>query len=220
MDNSSSGMIELSQVTTPRGQFPVLSRFTLTISQGQFINLYGPTGCGKTTVLRLICGLADPTSGTVRVAGQDLSTLSSGARKRLRRSFGLFTRTALPSEDEALLQAITTPAILCGHSIRDAMMLAADALTVCGLFPLADNRIRDLSEGERQLALLAQSLVNKPAVILADEPTAYLDEEHADAALRILAQYASEGGTVLAVSHNPLSDTFVTAIDMEKLHHV
>jgi ABC-type lipoprotein export system ATPase subunit len=156
----------------------------------------------------------------VRVAGQDLSTLSSGARKRLRRSFGLFTRTALPSEDEALLQAITTPAILCGHSIRDAMMLAADALTVCGLFPLADNRIRDLSEGERQLALLAQSLVNKPAVILADEPTAYLDEEHADAALRILAQYASEGGTVLAVSHNPLSDTFVTAIDMEKLHHV
>ena len=218
MDNSSSGMIELSQVTTSRGQFPVFSRFTLTISQGQFINLYGPTGCGKTTVLRLICGLA--ASGTVRVAGQDLSTLSSGARKRLRRSFGLFTRTALPSEDEALLQAITTPAILCGHSIRDAMMLAADALTVCGLFPLADNRIRDLSEGERQLALLAQSLVNKPAVILADEPTAYLDEEHADAALRILAQYASEGGTVLAVSHNPLSDTFVTAIDMEKLHHV
>ena len=200
MDNSSSGMIELSQVTTSRGQFPVLSRFTLTISQGQFINLYGPTGCGKTTVLRLICGLADPASGTVRVAGQDLSTLSSGARKRLRRSFGLFTRTALPSEDEALLQAITTPAILCGHSIRDAMMLAADALTVCGLFPLADNRIRDLSEGERQLALLAQSLVNKPAVIL--------------------AEYASEGGTVLAVSHNPLSDTFVTAIDMEKLHHV
>ena len=56
MDNSSSGMIELSQVTTSRGQFPVLSRFTLTISQGQFINLYGPTGCGKTTVLRLICG--------------------------------------------------------------------------------------------------------------------------------------------------------------------
>ena len=52
MDNSSSGMIELSQVTTSRGQFPVLSRFTLTISQGQFINLYGPTGCGKTTVLR------------------------------------------------------------------------------------------------------------------------------------------------------------------------
>ena len=50
--------------------------------------------------------------------------------------------------------------------------------------------------------------------------SAYLDEEHADAALRILAQYASEGGTVLAVSHNPLSDTFVTAIDMEKLHHV
>ena len=94
MDNSSSGMIELSQVTTSRGQFPVLSRFTLTISQGQFINLYGPTGCGKTTVLRLICGLADPASGTVRVAGQDLSTLSSGARKRLRRSFGLFTRTA------------------------------------------------------------------------------------------------------------------------------
>lgn len=82
MDNSSSGMIELSQVTTSRGQFPVLSRFTLTISQGQFINLYGPTGCGKTTVLRLICGLADPASGTVRVAGQDLSTLSSGARKR------------------------------------------------------------------------------------------------------------------------------------------
>lgn len=74
MDNSSSGMIELSQVTTSRGQFPVLSRFTLTISQGQFINLYGPTGCGKTTVLRLICGLADPASGTVRVAGQDLST--------------------------------------------------------------------------------------------------------------------------------------------------
>ena len=70
MDNSSSGMIELSQVTTSRGQFPVLSRFTLTISQGQFINLYGPTGCGKTTVLRLICGLADPSSGTVRVAGQ------------------------------------------------------------------------------------------------------------------------------------------------------
>ena len=85
MDNSSSGMIELSQVTTSRGQFPVLSRFTLTISQGQFINLSGPTGGGKTTVLRLICGLADPASGTVRVAGQDLSTLSSGARKRLRR---------------------------------------------------------------------------------------------------------------------------------------
>ncbi len=106
MDNSSSGMIELSQVTTSRGQFPVLSRFTLTISQGQFINLYGPTGCGKTTVLRLICGLADPASGTVRVAGQDLSTLSSGARKRLRRSFGLFTRSPAPGHHHP------------GHSLR------------------------------------------------------------------------------------------------------
>ena len=219
MENSNSAVVELSQVTTSEGQFPVLSRFTLTAFQGQFIGLYGPTGCGKTTVLRVVCGITVPASGTVTVAGQDLAGLSEGARRRFRRQIGLFSRSVLPQRG-VLIDAIATPAILSGHSLGEARSLAAEALSICGIEPLSDSRMRDLSEGEKQLACLAQSLVGKPFLILADEPTAYLDQERAETVLTILSEYARGGGTVLAVSHNSLPGSYATAIDMEKLHHV
>ena len=219
MDNPSPALIELRQVSTSLGLFPVLSGFTLTVRQGQFINLHGPTGCGKTTVLRAVAGLARPAAGSVAVGGRDLSGLSGRDIALMRRRFGFMTREAMPPETEKLEQAVMLPAILAGYGTDEAQELAADALSLCGLSPLASERFGALSSGARQLALLALALVHQPVLVLADEPAANLDPEKASLALALLSQYARQGGTVLSVSTAPLPGSFAIEVDMEKLHH-
>lgn len=219
MPDLGSPMIELRGVTTSRGMFPVLSGFTLSVNQGQFLNLYGPTGCGKTTVLRAAAGLLRPAAGTVLIAGQDLSRLSSGDLRRLRLHFGFLSLELLPPEDETLAEGVALPAILAGFSNAEAKSLALEALSLCELEPLAGEKVGKLSSGERQLACLAMALVHQPMLVFADEPVAGLDPEKAALVTGVLSQYAAQGGTVLSVSHSPLSADAVISVGMEKLHH-
>lgn len=215
----SDNFIELHQVTTSRGLFPILSGFTLSVSRGQFLDLYGPTGCGKTTVLKVIAGLVRPAAGSVLVAGQDLSRLSAGQLRAMRRSFGFMSLETLPQDDETLENAVLLPALLAGYSLGEARRLTAQALGLCGLTPLASERLHSLSNGTRQLACLALALVHQPMLILADEPTARLDAQKTQLVMSLLGQYARQGGAVIAVSSAPLPAAGVLAIDMEKLHH-
>ena len=219
MDSAAPAIIELQKVTTSSGPFPILSGLTLTIRSGQFLNLYGPTGCGKTTVLRVLSGQLKVERGTVRIAGRDLASMSSSAIRRLRQHIGFIYHALLPPEQEKLLQGVMLPAILAGYSYREAKRLATDALSLCGLAPLECNRISELSSGQRQLARLAMALVHQPMLILADEPTAYLDPHHSALLLSLLSSYAHQGGTVLAVSNKPIPAPYATAIDMENLRH-
>ena len=219
MDNPSNAMIELREVTTSRGMFPVLSSFTLTVCQGQFLNLYGPTGCGKTTVLRVVSGLVAPASGIVLVAGQNLAGLSLKDLRRMRQHIGFFSRGILPPADEQLAAAVSLPAILAGFSSSDAHSLALEALSLCEIEPLAGEQIGGLSTGERQLACLAMAVVHQPMLILADEPVAGLDAEKASLVINVLSRFTQQGGTVLAVSHSPLPAHAAISVNMEKLHH-
>ncbi len=219
MDSATPAIIELNKVTTSSGPFPILSGLTLNVRSGQFINLYGPTGCGKTTVLRVISGQMKIERGTVRVAGRDLSQMSSSAIRKLRQHIGFMYPKLLPPEQESLSQGVMLPAILAGYSYREAWRLASEALSLCGLSPLESNRVSELSSGQRQLARLAAALVHQPILILADEPTAYLDPNHSVQVLNVLSSYARQGGTVLAVSNKPIPAPYATAIDMENLRH-
>ncbi len=213
-------MIELNQVTTSQGPFPVLSRFTLSVAEGQFISLYGPTGCGKTTVLRVISGTVTPASGTVFVAGHDMTALSASERRSLRRYIGVCSLELLPDGREKILPSLMLPATLIGHSRKDAERMASEALDLCGLLPFAENSFEELSQGERRLAALAQALVHKPAVVLADDPVASLDPKRSAAVLDLLSEYASNGACILAVSHEPLTGGAAASVAMENLQHV
>jgi putative ABC transport system ATP-binding protein len=164
--------------------------------------LVGPSGSGKTTLLHIVAGLERPSAGEVVVAGRDLGALS-------RAQLAAFRRESLAFVPQA--------AALAGHlSARENVALAAQirgrrdpagvaaALEAVGLAELAGRRAGELSGGERQRVALARALVTRPAVLLADEPTANLDQRNAIAVARLLAGAAlREGMLVLCATHDP-----------------
>jgi ABC-type lipoprotein export system ATPase subunit len=164
--------------------------------------LAGPSGSGKTTVLHILAGLTTPTSGTVVVCGTDLGTLSGAARDRWRgRQIGLVPQRlhligALDVRDNLRLAAY-----LAGMP-EDATRVR-DLLDAVGVGELARRYPRELSQGQAQRVAVARAVVNRPALMLADEPTANLDDTHAAATLELLrAQAQANGATLVVASHD------------------
>ncbi len=164
--------------------------------------LSGPSGCGKSTLLHILAGLVVPTVGTVRVAGTDLRSLSEGARDRWRgRTVGLVPQRlhlvgALDVRDNLRL-AQSLP----GLPPDDARITAL--LEAVGVADLAHRYPRELSQGQAQRVAVARAVVNRPALLLADEPTANLDDAHAAQALELLrAQAVEAGATLVVASHD------------------
>ncbi len=184
------------------GEVNILKGIDLTVTAGQTISVVGPSGSGKTTLLMVIAGLEKPTSGSVAVTGRDLGRMSEDALARFRRqhvgivfqSFHLIpTMTAL--ENAAL------PLEFAG--VAGAREQAAQSLKSVGL----DNRLAhypsQLSGGEQQRVALARAVVNRPALLLADEPTGNLDLETGRAVMDLLFRLQEENGsTMILVTHD------------------
>lgn len=197
-------MIELENVTkvypTPQGEVRALDGVSLTVDAGEFVAVRGPSGCGKSTLLALLGGLASPTSGLVKVAGQTLSGMDSAARaefraKRLGFVFQMFHLLPyLTVEDNVLLAAAP-------DQREVARKQATELLETFGLGPRRQHRPAELSAGERQRVAMARALLNRPQLLLADEPTGNLDPESAESVLELLARFHTDGGTVLLVTH-------------------
>ncbi|MCY2994229.1 MAG: ABC transporter ATP-binding protein [Planctomycetota bacterium] len=198
-------MIQLEHVSkvfpTARGAVRALDDVSLEVRRGQFVAICGASGCGKSTLLSLVGGLALPTSGRVIVDNQELSRLSSAERARFRAEklgfvFQMFHLLPyLTVLDNVLLAA--PPA-----TRRSARGEAERWLETFGLSERRWHRPGELSVGQRQRVAMARALLNRPQLLLADEPTGNLDPQTAAALLESLSQYHAAGGTILLVTHD------------------
>ena len=198
-------MVRISDATkvyrTGKKQVYALDDVSLQVGAGEFAAVQGPSGCGKTTLLLLVGGLLQPDSGTVQVGGQELYAMPLERRARFRaaqigfvfQQFHLIPY--LTVRDNVLAPTMALPA-------ADARSRAEELLERFHLTARAAHTPGELSTGERQRVARARSLLHRPRLILADEPTGNLDEQNAAIVLDALADFAAQGGTVLLVTHD------------------
>ena len=197
-------MIQLEEVTktyrAADGPVRALGGVSLRTKEGEFLAVRGPSGCGKSTLLTIIGGLGMPSSGRVVVAGEDIVAMSAAARARFRARrigfvFQLFHLlpylTVLENVVAAALPGQESAARRHGRGLLESFQLAHRLR----------HRPAQLSTGERQRVAIARALVNRPQVILADEPTGNLDSDSSAAVLDLLADFHRQGGTVVLVTH-------------------
>jgi putative ABC transport system ATP-binding protein len=186
---------------------------SLSVSAGEMVALYGPSGSGKTTMLMLIAGLLPPDSGTVTVAGREISGLSERERARYRRSQLGFIRQSLDlipgvrADDNAALKLLAT------YGRGDAQRAVEPLLERLGLGGRSSQRSEQLSMGERQRVMIARALSTGPSLVLADEPTGSLDTERGMEVLGLLADICRERGVaMLLVTHDPRAAAFADRV--------
>jgi putative ABC transport system ATP-binding protein len=186
-------------------EIPVLAGIDLTVPEGEFVALRGPSGSGKTTLLNLIAGIDRPTSGTVRVAGTDLGTLSENALARWRsRHIGFIFQfyNLIPVLTAA--ENVELPLLLERLSRRERRERALLALKVVGLADRSQHYPRQLSGGQEQRVAIARAFVSDPKVLVADEPTGDLDAKSAEEILDLMGTLNRDfKKTIVMVTHDP-----------------
>ncbi len=179
----------------------------------------GPSGSGKTTLLTLIGGLARPTAGRITLDGRLLSNLPERFLTEVRRhTFGFVFQQFNLIRGLTVLDNVMLPAYPLGKPYRELRDGARALLDRFGLAAKADNRVEWLSGGEAQRTALARALINDPAVLIADEPTANLDSALSREVLALLGKLAMQGRTVLISSHDPLVFEAVQVDRIIELH--
>jgi putative ABC transport system ATP-binding protein len=203
-------MIELQDVSKVfnagrPNEFAAVRGVTLRLTGEGAVALTGPSGSGKTTLLSLIGCMARPTTGRIRVRGEEISSLPERFLAEVRRrTFGFIFQQfnlirGLTARDNVMLPAYPT-----GASLAEIGKRADRLLDRLGLGPRAGARVEWLSGGEAQRVAIARSLINDPAIIVADEPTAHLDTALSLDFMEILRGLRKEGRTLLIASHDPL----------------
>ena len=197
--------VGLTRTFTSTGAAVVaLHDVSLTVDAGEVVAVEGPSGSGKSTLLHLLAGLDRPDVGTVKVGSTDLADMSETDRTTFRRrNIGIVLQRPdlLPTLDA--LDNVAVPAILDGCKPRVARQRAAAQLDAVGLSPRGRHRPGELSGGEQQRLCLARALVNQPAIVLADEPTATLDSNGTDDLLDLLRAVTADGRAVVLATHDP-----------------
>jgi cell division transport system ATP-binding protein len=196
-------MIEFQQVTKRYSEHSTaLNGIDLSVSKGELIFLAGPSGAGKSTLLKMIAAIERPSSGTVTVNGQDIGKLKKSSLPYLRRNLGLILQQQRLLFDRDVLTNVMLPLMVCGATRTDAEKRARAALDKVGLLDKATAEPLSLSGGEQQRAAIARAIVNRPQIILADEPTANLDRGNADKVLDALKAFHGVGVTCIISTHD------------------
>ncbi len=207
--SNAKAIVELRGVTKVfyRGKEPlrVLEGINLDIPEGSFEALMGPSGSGKSTLLNLIAGLDRPTSGTARVAGNDLSSMSDGDLAKFRsQKVGFIFQAYNLMPVLTARENVELPLLLTNLSGAERKKRAQTALRAVGLEERMDHYPRQLSGGQEQRVAIARAIVNDPTIIVADEPTGDLDRKSADDILLLLEKLNQEfKKTILMVTHDP-----------------
>jgi putative ABC transport system ATP-binding protein len=199
-------LIQLSGVTKryDHGGSPALDEVSLTVMPGEAVAVMGPSGSGKSTLLNLIAGLDRPTAGAVMVAGQRVDTLSeTGMARFRRREIGMIFQFFNLLDDLTVADNVLLPAQLAGMRAAAAMARTAELLAALRIERHRDAYPARLSGGERQRVAIARALVNRPALLLADEPTGALDTATGEEIGALLLDLNSSGQTMVLVTHNP-----------------
>ena len=180
-------MIEFTRVSKQYArEVYALRDITLSVKKGELIFLAGPSGAGKSTLLKMIAAIERPTSGKLTVSGTDIAGLKPSGLPYLRRNLGLIFQQQKLLLDRNLLANVMLPLIVTGSSRPDAERRARAALDKVDLLEKAMCEPLELSGGEQQRVAIARAIVNRPQIILADEPTANLDRANANKVLAAL----------------------------------
>ncbi len=184
---------------------PALRGVSFTVERGEFLSLVGPSGSGKSTLFYILGGLTHPTSGRVILDGEDLSKMSDAQRTAARKhkiGFVFQKFNLLPTLDAQ--GNIDIAANIAGKNGRADRALFERIVGMLGIAERLHHRPAELSGGEQQRVALARALINRPAIVLADEPTGNLDSANSEIVLRMLRQSNQDlGQTVLMITHNP-----------------
>ena len=180
----------------------VLKGIDLDISKNEYVALMGPSGSGKSTLMNLLGCLDTPTNGSYELNGTDVSSLNDNALAEIRNSeigFVFQTFNLLPRS--TALENVALPLVYAGLSKEERLARAAEVLEQVGLADRMDHRPNQLSGGQRQRVAIARALVNKPALILADEPTGNLDSKTSVEIMKLFDDIQAAGNTVVLVTH-------------------
>lgn len=177
---------------------------TLEVPEGALWVLRGPSGSGKTTLLGVMGGMVTPTSGAVRVLGEELTHLRDHHRTEVRRrKVGFVFQDLSLIDGMSVRENVLLPLVPLGGATREQVARAEALLARVGLGDRIDARASRLSGGQRQRAAIVRALVPSPPVLLLDEPTAHLDTDNAREIVDLLASLRDEGTTVVAATHDP-----------------
>jgi putative ABC transport system ATP-binding protein len=199
-------LIRLDDVTKRYGGAgrPALDGIGLRVAAGEAVAIMGPSGSGKSTLLNLVAGLDRPTRGAVTVGGKRIDKMTEAGVARFRRQqVGMIFQFFNLLDDLTVLDNVLLPAQLAGVRRTDARARAGELLDALRISQHQHAYPARLSGGERQRVAIARALVNRPALLLADEPTGALDTEAGDQIGEVLLDLNRAGQTLLLVTHNP-----------------
>jgi cell division transport system ATP-binding protein len=179
-----------------------LDQATFAVDREDFVFLIGSTGSGKSTVMRLLIKELDPTEGTIRVAGRDLSTIARKQVPFYRRNIGVVFQDFKLLPSRTVYDNVAYALQVTGHSRKEIRAKVPDILRLTGLSTKLHNYPDQLSGGEQQRVSIARAFVNHPPLLLADEPTGNLDPETSIDIMRLLYRINRTGTTVLVASHD------------------
>ena len=175
---------------------------SLEVEKGEYVAIMGPSGSGKSTLMNVIGCLDAPTRGMYRLADRDVSRLTDDQLAEVRNSeigFVFQTFNLLPRQD--CIQNVELPLVYAGVSRKERRERASDVLRSVGLGDRMDHKPNELSGGQRQRVAVARALVNRPAILLADEPTGNLDSTTSDEIMRLFEKLYRSGNTIIVVTH-------------------
>src|SRR5687768_11729525 len=197
-------LIELHEVTRRYDEGPpALREVSLSVAPGEAVAILGPSGSGKSTMLNLVAGLDRPSTGTVTVDGVRVDKLGEAASARYRRAkVGMVFQFFNLLDDLTVADNVMLPAQLAGVSRAAAQRRAAELLGTLGIDRHAAAYPGRLSGGERQRVAVARALMNRPALLLADEPTGALDTASGEDVRQLLSDLHADGQTIVLVTHD------------------
>jgi len=199
----------LIKITNIKRDFPlgneivyVLKGIDLEINKGEYVALMGPSGSGKSTLMNLLGCLDTPTSGTYILNGKHVSEMQDDELAGIRnKEIGFVFQTFNLMPRTTALDNVALPMVYAGHSKSERVERATEVLTQVGLDDRMDHKPNQLSGGQRQRVAVARALVNKPSIILADEPTGNLDSKTSVEIMNLFNEIHANGNTVILVTH-------------------
>ncbi|MBO5271817.1 MAG: ABC transporter ATP-binding protein [Muribaculaceae bacterium] len=197
-------MIEIRDITKSYDSLQVLKGINLDIVPGEIVSIVGPSGAGKTTLLQIIGSLDRPNSGTVKYDNTDIFTLKDAQLARFRnQNIGFVFQFHQLLPEFTLLENVAMPALIGGVKRSDAYDRARELINYLGLKDRENHRPAELSGGERQRAAVARALINKPQVVLADEPSGSLDSKNRQELHKLFFDLRRDmGQTFVIVTHD------------------
>ena len=196
-------MITLDSVSKSydKGQ-PAINNISLHIDKGEFVFVVGNSGSGKSTLIKLLLKELDPTSGTISVNGKVLDRLPRRKISKYRRGVGVVFQDFRLLKDRNVYENVAFAQRVIEKPNRVIKKRVPEVLTLVGLADKYRSRPKELSGGEQQRVALARALVNRPDILLADEPTGNLDPKNSNEIMKLLEEINARGTTVLVVTHN------------------